>query len=80
MIATLFLSILGIYAAVGCLFALVFLLAGGPKEIDPGAVNGTIGFRILIFPGCMLCWPLLLKRWAKSESLPTESCAHRIKS
>ena len=80
MIAALLMSILGIYFAVGFLFVLIFLIAGGPKKIDPGAVNGTIGFRILIFPGCMLFWPLLLKRWAKSELLPTESCAHRIKS
>ncbi|OYW78177.1 MAG: hypothetical protein B7Z37_00625 [Verrucomicrobia bacterium 12-59-8] len=80
MIAALFLSILGIYFAIGFLFALIFLIAGGPKKIDPGAVKGTTGFRILILPGCMMFWPLLLKRWAKSESLPTESSAHRIKS
>jgi hypothetical protein len=80
MITPLFLSILGIYFAVGCLFAFVFLIAGGPKKMDPGAVHGTIGFRILIFPGCALFWPILLKRWVKSEPLPTEHSAHRIKS
>jgi hypothetical protein len=78
MITPLFLSVLGIYFAVGFLFALLFLIAGGPKKIDPRAVKGTLGFLVLIFPGCMLFWPLLLKRWATSKSLPTESSAHRL--
>lgn len=77
---SLLLTLLGIYLFVGFLFAIVFVITGGPKKIDPGAVEGSKGFSLLIIPGSALFWPYLLKRWIKSEPLPTESSAHRFKS
>ena len=77
MIAALFLILLGIYLACGLLFAILFLLLG-VKKIDPHAAHGSWGFRLLIMPGAMAFWPLLLRRWMKGVHKPPEECnAHR---
>jgi membrane protein implicated in regulation of membrane protease activity len=77
MIAAIFLVVLGIYLASGFLFAIPFALIG-VKRIDPHAVHGSWGFRLLIIPGVMVFWPLLLKRWASgAKEPPEESNAHR---
>jgi len=39
-------------------------------RVDPAARDGTAGFRILIFPGAVLLWPLLLGRVARSPVPP----------
>ena len=70
------LILLGLYLLVGFLFGLVFAFAGA-KAIDPGAVEGTWGFKLLIIPGCAIFWPLLLKRWVSKSPPPEECSAHR---
>lgn len=70
------LSLLGIYLSIGILVAIPFVWKGASK-IDPAAVEGTRGFRILILPGAMIFWPLLLHRWLKAVPQPEESSAHR---
>lgn len=77
MIAAVFLIALGIYLALGLLFAIPFALIG-VKRIDPHAAHGSWGFRLLIIPGTMALWPLLLKRWRSGVHEPPEECnAHR---
>lgn len=77
MIAATFLISLGIYFACGLLFAVAFAWHG-VKKIDPHAAHGSWGFRLLIIPGTLAFWPLLLRRWAKGISEPPEeSNAHR---
>ena len=77
MIASVFLVALGIYLACGLMFAIPFVLTG-VKRIDPHAAHGSWGFRLLIIPGSMALWPLLLKRWAGGTHEPPEECnAHR---
>lgn len=77
MIAAVFLVVLGIYLACGLAFAIPFALVG-VKKIDPHAAHGSWGFRLLIVPGTMAFWPLLLKRWASGVHEPPEECnAHR---
>lgn len=77
MIAAVFLIGLGVYLACGLVFAIPFALAG-VKRIDPHAAHGSWGFRLLIIPGTMAFWPLLLKRWASGVHEPPEECnAHR---
>jgi len=67
----------GVYAACGFLFAIPFVLKG-VKLIDPHAADGSWGFRVLIFPGTLALWPLLLHRWLKGISKPPEERnAHR---
>lgn len=76
--AATFLILLGIYLAGGFLFAIPFVLFGA-KQIDPHAAHGSWGFRLLILPGVMAFWPLLLRRWMKGVHEPPEECnAHRL--
>ena len=70
------LSILGLYLALGFLFGAVFAF-GGAKHIDPSAVEGTWGFKLLIIPGCAIFWPVLFKRWLSKSPPPDECSAHR---
>ena len=60
-LATLLVSLLGLYLLIGFLFSLPFLtrIAG---RIDPAAAKGTLGFRLLILPGTVALWPMLLRR------------------
>ena len=77
MIATIFLIIMGSYFACGLVFAIPFALVGA-KKIDPHAAHGSGGFRLLIIPGTLAFWPLLLRRWMQGISEPPEeSNAHR---
>jgi hypothetical protein len=77
MIAAVFLTALGVYLALGLVFAIPFVLLG-VMRIDPHAAHGSWGFRLLIIPGTMAFWPLLLKRWAGGvHEPPEEGNAHR---
>jgi hypothetical protein len=55
------------YAAAGLVFAIPFAIAG-IERIDPAARGTSIGFRLLILPGAILLWPLLLRRWLNRKS------------
>lgn len=77
MTAAIFLIALGAYLCCGLVFAIPFALVG-VKKIDPHAAQGSWGFRLLIIPGTMAFWPLLLRRWAAGIKKPPEECnAHR---
>ena len=77
MIAAVFLILLGAYLACGLAFAIPFALVG-VKKIDPHAAHGSWGFWLLVIPGTMAFWPLLLRRWATGTKEPPEECnAHR---
>jgi len=71
-----FLGLLGVYLALGVLFGVVFVLLGA-KKVDPAAVEGTWGFKLLIIPGAAIFWPLLLSRWIRGAPSPIECSAHR---
>lgn len=78
MIAAAFLILPGIYLACGLIFAVPFALVG-VRRIDPHAAHGSWGFRLLIIPGAMAFWPLLLRRWTNNiHTPPEESNSHRI--
>ena len=77
MIVAVFLILLGAYLACGLVFAIPFALVG-VKKIDPHAAHGSWGFRLLVIPGTMAFWPLLLRRWATGvKEPPEERNAHR---
>ena len=77
MIAAIFLILVAAYMACGLVFAIPFALVG-VKKIDPHAAHGSWGFRVLIIPGAMAFWPLLLRRWVTGVKEPPEECnAHR---
>jgi hypothetical protein len=56
----------GIYAAIGVIFAAVFV-AVGIGRIDPVARTAPLGFRLIVLPGCAALWPLMLGRWRRSR-------------
>ena len=47
------------YIALGFLFALFFVFVRLGR-IDPNAKGTSVGFKLLIIPGCILLWPLLV--------------------
>lgn len=68
---------LGVYVALGLLFALVFV-TGGAGRIDPSVEQSTRGFRWMIVPGVIALWPLLLWRLMQGvQHPPIERNAHR---
>lgn len=54
------LVIVVIYLATGLLFAFPFLTVW-IKRLDEGSRGSGWGFRILILPGTIVFWPVLLK-------------------
>jgi hypothetical protein len=76
-IAVLLVCALALYTALGAVFAIAFVCIG-VKRIDSQAVGTGLGFRILIFPGSVAFWPLLLRRWAGGiVEPPLERNPHR---
>ncbi len=67
---------LGAYAALGVVFAVPFLVRG-IERLDPGARDSGWGFRLIVLPGVVAFWPLLLRRWLAGAGLPVEFNAHR---
>jgi hypothetical protein len=67
----------GLYAGLGAAFALVFVTVG-VKAVDSTAKGGSWVFRLIILPGVMVFWPLMLYRWIRrTQQPPTERTAHR---
>lgn len=56
------LNAVALYAAAGAIFSLAFLTLG-LKRIDHGAKGAGFTFRLMIFPGLMALWPIMLVRW-----------------
>ena len=61
-----FLIIVAVYLLIGVLFVIPFLMKGLNK-IDEGAHGSTIGFKIIIIPGVIVFWPVLLSKWIKEN-------------
>ncbi len=70
-LATWSINILAVYAVLGVVFAIAFVWKGAGK-IDPAARDGSLGFRMLIFPGAVALWPLLARRWLGGAGVPPE--------
>jgi hypothetical protein len=70
-LAILFVDALYLYGAFGLVFAAAFV-AIGVKRVDSQAKGSSVAFRLLIFPGSMAFWPLLLRRWIAGHSEPPE--------
>jgi hypothetical protein len=76
-VATWIVSLLGLYAACGLLFAIPFVIKG-IGSIDPVAKEGTWGFRVLVLPGVAAFWPLFARRLLVGvETPPIECNPHR---
>jgi hypothetical protein len=61
-----------IYLLLGVLFVIPFLMKGLTK-VDEGAHGGSIGFKIIIIPGVIVFWPVLLRKWIKKITAENRS-------
>lgn len=68
-LSTIVLYGLAIYAAVGIVAALAFVV-GGVSKVLPEPMALTFGARLLLLPGAFLLWPYVVMRWLKA------GCAH----
>jgi hypothetical protein len=55
-------DVVGAYFALGAAFALVFL-SFGLRRLDPVAASGPLRFKLLIAPGIVALWPVMLAMW-----------------
>lgn len=51
-----------LYLLAGFVFAILFL-SKGIEKVDTAAHGSGLGFRLIIFPGTVALWPVLLKKW-----------------
>ena len=65
-----------LYIACGLAFA-PFFVWRGLGRIDPAAQPAGLGFRLIILPGVVALWPVLLRRWLAGSLPPMERNAHR---
>lgn len=62
--ASIILWIVGLYAGAGAVVAFGFAAVAAPRLIGHGAHTPmTLGARLLLIPGAIIFWPLVLKRW-----------------
>ena len=62
-----FVNALTAYAALGIVFAILFVSVG-VQRVDAVAKGAGFGFRLLILPGVTALWPILLLRWVRGSS------------
>ena len=64
------LVVLGAYLAIGAGFAVAFAAWGAPA-IDPAGKGMPVSARLMILPGAMALWPLLLLKWLRRHLPPS---------
>lgn len=60
-------GLLTAYGVLGVLFAIPFLIIG-ISRMDTGAKGAGLSFRLIVFPGVVALWPLLLHRTWRRRS------------
>lgn len=73
---SLIIAAVGVYLAIGVVFALAFVTIGAPR-IDHAARGSPWSFRLLILPGAAALWPWLLSRWARGAMPPAPADPRR---
>jgi hypothetical protein len=68
------LIIAAVYLLAGSLFA-IFFLTKGIEKIDTAAHGPGWGFRLIILPGVIALWPVLLKKWMKIKKIKHDKAA-----
>ena len=56
------LYLVGAYLIIGLLFSIPFLLRWIGK-VDESAVDTSWTFKLIILPGCIVFWPVLLRKY-----------------
>jgi len=65
-VLTLLLGAVAAYVVAGVVVALAFVTAG-LAAVLPAGTPVTIGARILLVPGAVALWPVVLRRWRQSR-------------
>jgi hypothetical protein len=73
-LATWVLTALAGYVALGALFALASLVSD-VQRLAPDPAPMTLPTRLLIVPGLVLLWPLLVLKWNRSSRPPDRELA-----
>jgi len=63
------LGVAAAYVAAGAFFAALFL-ARGILRTDPGAKGSHPAFFVLIIPGLIALWPVMLRVWMRATIAP----------
>jgi hypothetical protein len=66
MIAEIILMLIALYFIAGVLFAIFFFIKGMQK-VDPTVHGSGFGFKLIIMPGVITLWPVLLIKWIKAK-------------
>lgn len=66
LILNILLTALGIYFGLGILFGLYFVIAGAVK-LDPAIRESKFVVRLLLLPGAIGLWAILLKRLLQNK-------------
>jgi hypothetical protein len=56
----------GTYLAIGMAVSVPFIWRG-IGNVDAAAHGTSVTFRLLILPGCVALWPLILQRWLHAQ-------------
>jgi hypothetical protein len=54
------------YLFIGVVFAIVFLSLL-IQRLDEASEGTSWGFKLMIFPGCVIFWPLLLQKYLRAS-------------
>lgn len=60
-------ALVAVYALAGLVFAVPFLVRGVTR-IDHAAHGTSLTFRLVILPGVVVLWPVLLRQWMRGGS------------
>ncbi len=63
-----------VHLAAGFLFA-IFFLRRGLEKMDTAAHGSGWGFRLIILPGTIVLWPVLLKKCMKVKKISDDKAA-----
>jgi hypothetical protein len=61
------LDAVALYAAIGVITALAFVIFGIARVL-PAGTPVTLGARVLLLPGAAILWPYVLLRWARAAA------------
>lgn len=64
--AVIFVNLFLGYLMIGFLFAIAFVFKGVQK-VDPIVAESNWKFRLLIIPGSLALWPVMLKKWLQAK-------------
>ena len=60
------LGIVGLYVMIGLVLGLAFVLRG-INRVDEAAGDSAFIFRVVILPGCVGLWPIVLLKWINAS-------------